>query len=78
MKFWIASMKTLANYENPSSNPLQTACCGLQEPVYKLFRKPEMTLSRVTVLLFKTGIFKRWIEAPNSLWVAASQKNFKR
>jgi hypothetical protein len=25
------SMKTLINCENPSSNPLQIACCGIQE-----------------------------------------------
>jgi hypothetical protein len=31
IKFWHASMKTLTNCENLSSNPLQTACCGIQE-----------------------------------------------
>ncbi len=34
IKFWHAYMKTLSNCENPSSNPLQTACCGIQEPTY--------------------------------------------
>jgi hypothetical protein len=34
MKFWLASMKTLTNCKNPSSNPLQTACCGIDEPAY--------------------------------------------
>jgi hypothetical protein len=28
IKFWLASMETLSNCKNPSSNPLQTACCG--------------------------------------------------
>jgi len=28
---WLASMKTLTYCENPSSNPLQIACCGIQE-----------------------------------------------
>ncbi len=27
-------MKTLTNCEKPSSNPLQTVCCGIQEPAY--------------------------------------------
>jgi hypothetical protein len=27
-------MKTLTNCENPSSNPLQTACFGIQKPAY--------------------------------------------
>jgi hypothetical protein len=31
IKFWLASMKTLTNCENPSSNPLQIACCGIPE-----------------------------------------------
>jgi hypothetical protein len=26
--------ETLTNSKNPSSNPLQTACCGLHEPAY--------------------------------------------
>ncbi len=30
-KFWLASMKTLTNCENRSINPLQIACCGIQE-----------------------------------------------
>jgi len=30
-KVWLASMKTLSNCENPFSNPLQIACCGIQE-----------------------------------------------
>jgi hypothetical protein len=34
LKFSLASMKTLTNYENPSSNHLHTACCGIQEPAY--------------------------------------------
>jgi hypothetical protein len=36
MKFWLASMKTLTNFKNPSSNPLplQTAYCSIQEPAY--------------------------------------------
>jgi hypothetical protein len=31
MKFWLPSLKTLIKFENPSSNPLQIACCGIQE-----------------------------------------------
>jgi hypothetical protein len=27
LKFWLASMKTLTNCKNPSSIPLQIACC---------------------------------------------------
>ena len=27
----VLAMKTLTNCENPSSNPLQIACCGIQE-----------------------------------------------
>ncbi len=34
IKFWLDSMKTLTNFENPSSNHLQTACCGIQETAY--------------------------------------------
>jgi hypothetical protein len=34
MKFWLASMKTLTNCKNPSSNPRETAWCGIQEPAY--------------------------------------------
>jgi hypothetical protein len=30
IKYWLVSMKTLPNCENSSSNPLQTACCGIQ------------------------------------------------
>jgi hypothetical protein len=29
--FWLASIKTLVNCENPYSNPLPIACCGIQE-----------------------------------------------
>ncbi len=28
---WLASLKTLTNFKNPSSNPLQRACCGIQK-----------------------------------------------
>ncbi len=70
-------MKTLTNHENPSRNPLQTACCGIPEPWFcKLFRKPEMILKHVMVLIFITGrwltigISQGWIEAHNFLWVA--------
>jgi hypothetical protein len=33
IKFWLASMKTLTNCDNPSTscNPLQIAYCGIQE-----------------------------------------------
>jgi hypothetical protein len=58
MKFWFASVKTLTNCKNPSSNPLHTASCGIQEPTYDYvicLRKPEMILKHVTVLLFITG-----------------------
>jgi hypothetical protein len=59
MNFWHASMKTLTNCKNPSSNHLQTACCGINEPAYdsvNCFSKPEMILKRVvTILLFITG-----------------------
>ncbi len=50
-------MKTLSNCENPSSNPLQTACCGIQEPAYD---SENCSVSQrwfwklVTVLLFIT------------------------
>ncbi len=73
MKFGLASMKTLIDCKNPSSNPLQIACCGIQE----LFRKPEMNFVTCYGITFHNrrmivGNFKGWIEAPNSLWVAAS------
>ncbi len=32
IKSYLASFKTLTNCENNSSNPLQTACWGIQEP----------------------------------------------
>jgi hypothetical protein len=32
LKFWLASMKTFTYCENPFSNPLQNACCGIQKP----------------------------------------------
>jgi hypothetical protein len=31
IRFWLASMKKHTNSENPSSNLLQIACCGIQE-----------------------------------------------
>ncbi len=58
----------------PSSNCLLRHT-GTRLWFCKLFRKPEMILKRVTVLLFIrggwliVGNFKGWIEAPNSLWV---------
>jgi hypothetical protein len=58
MKFWLASMKPLTNLKNPFSNPLQTACCGIQEPAYYSVNcsgKPAMILKRVSVLLFIRG-----------------------
>jgi hypothetical protein len=33
-KVLVASMKTLSTCKNPFSYPLQTACCGIQEPAY--------------------------------------------
>jgi hypothetical protein len=61
MQIWVFSMTTLTNCKNPISSPLQTACCGIQELAYDSvnFRKPEMILNRVTVLLFIT-FHKRW------------------
>jgi hypothetical protein len=41
-------MKTLTNCENPSSNCLQIACCGIQEAAcdsVNCFFKPEMILN---------------------------------
>jgi hypothetical protein len=32
IKSWLASLKTLTNFKNASSNPLQRACCGIQKP----------------------------------------------
>jgi hypothetical protein len=59
MKFWLTSVKTLSNCENPSS---------------KLFRKQRMILKRVTVSLFKITDgdcpcrhFQSLIEVPHSL-----------
>jgi hypothetical protein len=49
-------MKTLPNCENPSSNPLQIACGGIQEAAcdfVNCFVSPEMILKRAMVLLFK-------------------------
>ncbi len=56
IKCWLASLKTLTNFKNASSNPLQRACCGIQKLAcysktcsvtrmwyWKLFRKPPMT-----------------------------------
>ncbi len=56
IKPWLASLKTLTNFKNPSSNPLQRACCGIQKSACycktcsvtrmwfsKLFRKPSVT-----------------------------------
>ena len=38
LKFWLASMKTLTNFKNPSNNhPLQSGCCAA-------FRKPPVTV----------------------------------
>ncbi len=54
-KFWLASMKTLTNSENPSSTPLQIACCGIQIAACDSVNcsVSQMILWRVTVLLFK-------------------------
>ncbi len=34
LKFLYASMKTLTNFEDPYWNPLQIACCGIQEAAW--------------------------------------------
>jgi hypothetical protein len=31
----LAVLKTLTYFKNPSSNPLQRACCGIQKKFYK-------------------------------------------
>ncbi len=69
-------MKALTICENPSSNPLQTACCGIQEAARDSVNcsgSQEMILNHVTVLLFiisvrllKVRFFKGWIEDQNS------------
>ncbi len=53
MKFWLASMKPLTNFKNPSSNPLQTACFGIQEPTC------DSVNCSVSRILFWSGILMR-------------------
>ncbi len=33
IKFLLASLRLLTNSINPSNNPLQRACCGIQKPM---------------------------------------------
>ncbi len=57
MKFWLASMKPLTNFKNPSSSPLQTACCGIQEPGI-LMRLPVKYLELVRIFKEASRNFK--------------------
>ncbi len=91
-KFLLASMKTLTYFEDPNQNPLQKACCCIQEAAcdsvncsvsWRWWWKILNFLKRVSVLLFRiTGrwlavsFFKGGIEVSNSLWGAARVGNY--
>jgi hypothetical protein len=84
IKFWPASMKTLTNCENPSRNPLQNACCGIQEAAcnsvnYSVSRRWFWFWSMLVHYYFsklQTVIgcrhYQRLIEVSYYLWGAAS------
>jgi hypothetical protein len=54
LKDKVLACLTLRNCENPYSNLLQIACCGINEASCDSinFNKPEMILKSITVLLF--------------------------
>jgi hypothetical protein len=57
IKFWLASMTTLTNCKNPSSNSLQIACCGIQEAVDDFEAFPVL-LFKISDGLLTVGFFK--------------------
>ncbi len=61
IKLWLASKKTLTNFEYLSRNPLQIACCGIQEATYdfvncSVSRRWFLSVLR-TVFLFKINMW---------------------